>query len=248
VLKEVLVGAKSRVLLGCVILLGFVGIPQLPASPILIYNTGVGDLGELLAPGSFDTHYSLIRNPASDGSTAFVVAGIVTDWLPNTGNSQWISPVAYPLLEPAPGKYDGGLFAYIYRTPFYIPSGFSGAFLTGQWAADDTDGGGGELRSQIFLNGLPTGNTAYPGGFSTWSSFFIDNGFRPGENYLDFVAYNLVGATGIQVQINGEVVPEPTTLSLVISGLFCLAIMGGLKWFRSLPQPFRLRSPRHQGG
>jgi hypothetical protein len=241
------VGAKSRVLLSWVTLLCFVGVPLLPASPILIFNTSVDNSGNLLSAGSSDSHYSLLLNPASNSSTAFVVAGVgvmVPGWLPNTGNSQWISPVANPLSESVPGKNNSEHFDYIFRTSFSLPSDFSGAFLTGQWAADDADSGGGILRSEILLNGLSTGNTAYPGGGSTWSSFYIDSGFIPGTNYLDFVVYNLVGPTGIQVQVSGAVVPEPPALYLFISGLFCLAIAGGLKLFRTLPHPIRLRPSR----
>ena len=78
---------------------------------------------------------------------------------------------------------------YTYKTTFNLPSNFSTALITGQWATDD--------NANMFINGVFT-NITTPSDFS-FHNFSISNNFVAGTNSLEFVVYSVGGPTGLQV-------------------------------------------------
>src|SRR3990172_8691257 len=105
------------------------------ATPLLLYNTGLDDNGQILNAGSIDPHYSLISSadPTYAGPDAYVVNDgwpLWPDgpWLPNSSDSKWISH------RPDVDSIIGG-GTYIYRTTFDL-TGFDPytAIISGLWA------------------------------------------------------------------------------------------------------------------
>jgi hypothetical protein len=185
------------------------------ATPITIFNTGVDDSSDSLAPGSVDPHYQL------DGGNAFAGANPPPVWIANAPNSQWITPTADASFgEP------GGVF-YTYTTTFTLPVGFSDAMLSGGWASDN--------GATMSLNGGPTVSTTGDAAFGSLTSFSITSGFMAGANIITFSVLNS-GAftegnpTGLRVEISGSFnpaagVPDSGSSAVLLgSGLMALGM------------------------
>jgi hypothetical protein len=191
------------------------------AAPLAgLYGTGLSVNGELLTPGAIDAHYSIVSAPSGSGlgPSAFVALDTTPYpfggwWLANGTNSQWIAPAANQ-----DGAMPGG--DYDYQTTFDLTGIDPSTFLiTGQWAVDDA--------AYVLVNEQPTGlvNT---GGWSQFSPLSISAGFISGVNTLDFIVSNIgdpgLNGSGIQVQLSGSQVPEPTTACLSIAALGSMTI------------------------
>lgn len=197
-----------------IVALGF-GFPCVAARGQVtgLYNTGVDSLGVLIGDGDVDPHYKLIfsADPLYPGPDAVAVnngnypLGSSPDWLPNGLYSRWIGPRADPDRDQGnePGEY-------IYRTTFVIAGITPAAIrLTGQWIADD--------MGSIWLNGVDTG-VSTSGHLTAFEPFEIDSGFVTGVNTVDFRVQNGYLPTGLRVEIGALVVPEGSSLWLLVAG------------------------------
>lgn len=188
---------------------GFASIPGLS-------NTGVNNDGTLAAPGSVDTHWSLILSPdpAAPGPSAFIASPLTTKWSSNGPKSQWISPAADSTKQRKKGSYK-------WRVTFNL-SGFNpaSALIKGSWVSDDK-------TTTVLLNGIVTGITG-PANFSKQPSagtaFSFNTGFVAGVNTLDFIVSNSGGGpTGIRVEVtgvasSGGVFPVPGLFNTGVNG------------------------------
>jgi hypothetical protein len=165
------------------------------AVPILtLFNTGVNAAGVPLADNSVDPHYTVSGPFAGPNAYATTSAAgyPVGPWIGDSATSAWL----------APSMDTNGLFGgvFTYTTTFNL-AGLSSlsALITGRWAADD---GGG--LSNIILNGTPMG-ISNVNGFSSWTSFSLSSGFKPGLNTLAFQVENSGGGpTGVRVEMTGS--------------------------------------------
>ena len=170
--------------LGLLIAIAFaVRIGPANADPIIIFNTAVDSNGTVLPRHTVDPHYQLLSSPKGP-APAYVMdsnlgKGHDGPWLGNNKHSKWIGPKANESHYLRPGKFD-------YQTSFDL-TGLdpNTAILKGKWTSDN--------NATLYLNGVATGNTTPPGGFSYFSRFSIKTGFVAGVNTLDFVVRNIRG-------------------------------------------------------
>jgi uncharacterized repeat protein (TIGR01451 family) len=196
----------ARVLLGAVSLAFSTSI-RADAIPGL-FNTGVNNLGVLLADGTVDPHYTLTvsADPIDIGPSAFVVTpnGFpFPPWLAQGPNSKWIAPKT----DQTVGNNFG---IYVYRISFSL-AGLDPATATvsGQYTTDNNG-------VDILINGTSTGQTTPLTAYSAFFPFSITSGFVAGVNTIDFVLFNDPGSppgnnpTGLRVEISGTAAPLPT--------------------------------------
>jgi hypothetical protein len=221
-----------------------------------LFDSGVGNNGSVLADGGADPHYIITLNP--DGppmvpatvhdSTIFpIVAG---PWLANSALSKWIAPQFNTVGSQGEGVDAGaGPGVYVYRTTFNL-TGFdlSTVRITGGWATDN-------LGVNIFVNGLPTGNTN-AAQFPSLTPFTINSAnatFQTGVNTLEFHVQNQTvtpGYTGLRVEGltgNGSINPgtapyiatQPVDTAIPWLGSSTLTVSAGgsatltYQWFRN---------------
>jgi hypothetical protein len=194
-------------------------LAQLP----LTFNTGVDDNGVLLPAYTEDPHYQLIvsADPNFPGPAAMVVDDTLPpissgQWLANSSISKWIAPQGDQNWNAGSGEAVG---SYTYRTIIDL-TGYDPdrVVLFGQWSCES-------LGTDVLLNGLSTGNATITNIFNVhlqWNPLFINTGFVPGTNTLDFVVNRVpYGSpplpTGLQVQLVVSNVPPPT-LRISLSG------------------------------
>ena len=170
-----------------------------------LFNTGVDGSGNKMAVGSTDTHYTVLEN---SGAQAIV-----------TNNGAYVQDANSAYIWQQADGNPGGVVRN-FRTTFTLLSGYdpTTAFISGQWSTDNAG-------LDIFLNGVSSGQTS--GGFGSFTSFLITNGFVVGLNTLDFEAadfgapagVDIRGLTGSAEPIKGTTTPEPASIVLVASGL-----------------------------
>ena len=202
--------AKSRTLCSAAILI--VGIlfnllPVVEAEQIMLYNTGVDDMDNLLPLGVQDSHWNIVSPSPDSVGPAWTLSDQHPLVYVQTLSSEWIwlnTDGTTPDLGHVPNYY--------FRETFFLPPGSdpSTALIMGSWAVDN-DG-------TILLNGnTPSGtNLTLSGGgsqnFTQFYQFTITGGFVSGLNTLDFVVddYGAVGGLNV-TNLTGVVsaVPEP---------------------------------------
>ena len=143
------------------------------------FNTGLGDDGVVLAPGSPDPHYLLTLSAQPITPPPPVAATVIENhpaWAANDAASSWIGPVNPGTVNVAEGPYN-------YRTAFTL-NGFDPAStrLRLNVGADNS-------LDDVLLNGVSKGLTY--AGFSTLSGdLWLTNGFVAGTNTLEFLTAN----------------------------------------------------------
>jgi hypothetical protein len=172
-----------------------------------LFNTGVDNLGVLLADGTVDPHYTLTvsADPIDTGPSAFVVTpnGFpFPPWIAQGPNSKWIAPKT----DQTVGNNFG---TYVYRITFSL-AGLDPATATisGQYSTDNNG-------LDILINGVSTGQTT-PLFAYTFFPLAINSGFVAGVNTIDFVLFNdpgsppVINPTGLRVEMSGTAAPLPT--------------------------------------
>ena len=168
------------------------------------FNTGVDSLGNLLAPGNADTHYTLVSEPAAAPTVALVSIANASYNEPNGPTSSWISPVADGSQNMPVGFYD-------YRSTIDL-SGFNSAnvVLTGQAYVDDS--------VSIVVNGVTQASAS---SFQP-TLFTLSGAFVPGLNTIDYVVDNTylssqpggVSPTALRIEFIAVTnAPEPALIS-----------------------------------
>lgn len=199
------------------------GLPAF-GDPIIIFNTGESTGGTALAPGTADSHYTLVSAPSGVPLTAIATTQNAS-WTPNTATTDWISPGGNGGSSWPVGTYD-------YQITFDLTGlDASTAELSGEWTSDN--------NASISLNGVDTGITSSFGGFGSLSAFSITSGFQAGVNTLDFLVVNGGGPTGVIAEVSGTAassggtppptVPEPSSLTMVLLGSGLLLGVGSLR-------------------
>ncbi len=174
-------------------------VPDLVKPVNTIFNTGVDNLGRVLAPGSADPHYTVTSVPP--GSPFAVPGASVVQqnngaWLGNDAvgsvGSSWTSVNSNGNVGVLPGTY-------VTRTTFDL-SGFlpETARVYGRISGDDN-------VVDVRLNGVSLGITG--SGFNSWKDFTIPVGSNFGTitNTLEFV-WNNGGATDNPAGFRAELV------------------------------------------
>lgn len=192
----------------------------LEATPIPIFNTGLNSSSVALAGGSVDPHYTLITSADANGPgpNAFVGSPIPGAWIADNATSEWLSPNTAGTMNLNPGLY-------VYMTSFTLPTGFTLASLTGQWATDN--------NATMQLNGNTVAGPTTDVSFLSFTPFLISSGFVTGTNTLTFLVNNVSAAanpTGLRVEISGtftpaEAIPEPATPAVVGAGIIALLVL-----------------------
>ena len=199
------------------VLAGVVGLVPASAATITgLFNTGVNDMGVVLADGATDTHYRLTVNPNGVPQQGIVVIGgqfPIPPWILNSSTSKWIGPQADQSnfgMEPVNGNYT-------YRLTFVCVGLDCGTtVLNGNWSSDNV--------GNIFLNSSMV-SSSMSMFFGSFTPFSI-SGLVQGTNTLDFVVNNagsVPTASGLRVEISS--VPEPGTMMLGALGLLAVGLL-----------------------
>jgi hypothetical protein len=191
------------------------------AAAVGLFNTGVSDIGTVLASGASDTHYRVL-NPAfaatpvvkteADGNP--IAPG---GWLLDNSSSAWLSPAGTWFFVDQPGVTD----QITYETSFDLTGFDTNGIIEGRWAADDSG-------LAIRINGQ-----AVPGlvvaQYDQWTSFTISAGFLSGRNTLQFDTLSTQSPTGLRVEfLRSDFtthVPEPGSAALLALGLVALTVV-----------------------
>jgi hypothetical protein len=165
-----------------------------------VFSTGVNNLGQALAAGATDPHYTLVTNPDNIGTTTALVQNpIPGSWAPHSATATWIGPRNFTAAANGTADAGEGAGTYVYRTQIDL-TGFdlSTVQISGSWVSDNS---GLALR----VNGAATGITNSTGNtFGVLSPFTINltnaPGLIAGINNIDFVINNAGdGYTGLRV-------------------------------------------------
>lgn len=194
------------------------------SASIPLFNTGVDASGTPQANGSPELHYTLISAPAGAASGIRVATSAngfpIPPWLGDDGASAWDGPNSDSQLNGPAGQYD-------YQVTFSL-AGLDPATATimGQWASDDHG-------DDILINGISTGQMT-ASGYSAFTPFAVNSGFKSGTNTLDFLFTNGGGPTGLRVEMTGtaaalDAVPEPGSWALMLVGFGSMGAVARLR-------------------
>ncbi|SIO46631.1 PEP-CTERM protein-sorting domain-containing protein [Bradyrhizobium erythrophlei] len=185
-------------------------------------NTGVN------VTGGIDNAW-IISSSASDpalpnNSPAYTNAtnGVfpIPPWVSNSPISSWDTPYN-PLNSNTDPAVDG---TYKFQTTFNLVGSSSGAFITGQFAADNEVAAIKVNGTTIYTGpGFPTSQ------YSNWTGFSALSGFVAGSNTIEFdlvnYAQNGGNPGGLNVQFLTASVPEPSTWAMMILGFLGVGFM-----------------------
>jgi hypothetical protein len=178
-----------------------------------LFETGVDDQHNALAPGAPDPHYLLTLSAQSIPPPPAIQATVIQNhpaWAANDALSSWIGPVNPGTSDVAPGEYR-------YRTAFDLTGFDPGTVQVILRVAADN------RLNNALLNGASTGISFV--GFSGFSpNFAINTGFVAGTNTLEFFTANdattpnpagfrahLEGAAQTILPRNTQISPVPVT-------------------------------------
>lgn len=145
----------------------------------------------------------------------------IPPWVPNSPISSWDTPYN-PLNSNTDPSVTG---SYIFSTSFNFAGSLADAFITGQFAADNS-------LATIKLNGttIYTGPGAPTSQFGSWTAFGATTGFVLGQNTLEFELLNYAlnggnpGGLNVQFLTATTSVPEPATWAMMLLGFL------GMRW------------------
>jgi hypothetical protein len=155
-------------------------------SDCLIFNTGMsGPSGNVpIAAGDPDPNYTLYDFGSLSWGDAMVAGVTYGPWLPNSTESQWLSPEFDSTLSPI------GL--YTYRLEFWLCC-TNNAQLSGRLAADD--------HGILFFNGTLVA-TISPPAYGNWTPVNLTSGFVLGMNTVEFqVTNSALPFTGFRAEL-----------------------------------------------
>ena len=187
-----------------------------------LFNTGVDNEGNLLPDGAIDPHYTIVTNPDSTNTEAFVhftdVFPISTGhWLGATDFSKWIAPRTNTGVASGTNTEQAAVGDYVYRTEFDLTGiDLPSLEITGGWATDN-------VGMNIRVNGRDTG-IVNNNQFGSLTSFLISQAntnvvFVDGINTLEFVVNNGAppGPTALRVEgLRGLAAPPGTPPSITV--------------------------------
>jgi hypothetical protein len=175
--------------------------------PVTMFGTGLDAMGNLLAPGATDPHYTLANSPVGFEPAVVATSPVAPHWDATTATSQWISYTANPGSVGQTGSYD-------YRTAIDL-TGFAPSTLhvTGNLEVDDTG-------AQVLINQVNIVNPGWAfGTYTAQQPFQIKGGAQTGMNNLDFLVKNSYGATGLQVSMSGTAFPAQGNGVVTLDGV-----------------------------
>jgi hypothetical protein len=217
------------VAVGTAISLGMAA-PASAAAIMGLYNTGVDNSGNVLAPGAAELHYSITGSSnGALGLPATPTVATSTSWSANDAagglGSSWISPFTDANGVATKSTGFPSEFTYDYDLVFDL-GGLSAAsaMITGAVQSDNF--------VEILLNGValatqPQPPVPSPGSvsyFRTFSAFGTAGGFQAGQNTLTFRVTDYGVISGLRVSdLVGTAVPEPATWAMLIVGFGLVA-------------------------
>lgn len=227
---EILTRVKTGLgIAGAVLALSFAA-PASAATIMGLYDTGVDDNGNVLAPGSAEQHYVITAstNPMFLTPNTPTVA-TSTSWSANdpvgSQGSAWISPFTDSSGVATKSTSYPTNFTYDYVLTFSLGTlSAASAMITGNVQSDN--------YVTILLNGVPLadqpqdpvpppGEASY---FRQFSAFGADAGFVSGTNQLTFRVTDYGVISGLRVgDLVGTAVPEPATWAMLIVGFGLVA-------------------------
>ena len=163
-----------------------------------LYNTGVDDLGNVIADDAVDPHWELAASadPAWDGPEVYKSSIHGDEWTGNGYVSAWVTP-RYPNAVVAKGTYQYQItFDLTGRAP-------ETASITGRFCVDSA-------LTDIRLNGVSMEHAA--GGWRVYTNFTLPQGspFVDGLNTLVFVVNNSdSSASGFRAEVTGSALRIP---------------------------------------
>ncbi len=163
-----------------------------------LFNTGVDDLGNVIADDAVDPHWELVASadPAWDGPEVYKSSIHGDEWTGNGYVSAWVTP-RYPNAVVAKGTYQYQItFDLTGRAP-------ETASITGRFCVDSA-------LTDIRLNGVSMEHAA--GGWRVYTNFTIPQGspFVDGLNTLVFVLNNSdSSASGFRAEVAGSALRIP---------------------------------------
>ena len=163
-----------------------------------LFSTGTNSSDIATGTTGVDQHYTITSAPTGAGS-AYIFSSYVGGYYADNSSSQWIGVSAVgTLVEPM------GL--YVYQTTFTLSGTSPGSVvINGEIGADDS------VTMTLNGNAVSIGGTV---DFSTPTAFTISSGFVTGVNTLDFMVTNAASQTGLNVEMAGSVVPEPSSIAM----------------------------------
>jgi hypothetical protein len=205
--------------------------PANAAAILGLYNTGVDNSGNVLAPGAAEQHYVI----TGSSNAALVIPNTPTvathpSWSVNNAagaaGSSWISPFTDANGVATKSTSFPTQFTYDYSLTFSLGSlSASSAVISGLVQSDNF--------VTVLLNGVALvaqpQDPVFPGGLPTsyfrkFSAFGTNGGFVSGTNTLTFQVTDYGVISGLRVSdLVGTAVPEPATWAMLIVGFGLVA-------------------------